>query len=244
MDMSIMPNTQASRALSAENRLLAALPSKDRQHFLSGCEPVELLLGNILCEPGETIPHVYFPTDSYISLVMPIDGGGSLKVGLIGNEGMYGIPLMLGVDIAPFHALVQGAGPALRITASSFLRELDQNPALQRELKRYLYVSMSQLAQSAACNRYHVVEERLARLLLMICDRAHSEEFHVTHEFLAQMLGVRRVGVTKAAGALQRKELISYSRGEVKIHDIIGLEAASCRCYQANKETYECIMHG
>lgn len=244
-----MPNTHASRVPSSahipvENRLLAALPCKDRQHLLSGCEPVDLVSGNILCEPGETIPYVYFPTGSFISLVIPIDGGGSLKVGLIGNEGMYGIPLTLGVDVAPFHALVQGAGPALRIAASSFLRELDQNPALQRELKRYLYVSMSQLAQSAACNRYHVVEERLARLLLMIRDRAHSDEFHITHEFLAQMLGVRRVGVTKAAGELQRKNLISYSRGGVKVHDIVGLEAASCRCYQADKETYERILHG
>jgi CRP-like cAMP-binding protein len=198
---------------------------------------------DVLSNPGDRIRHVYFPTDSIISLVKPIDGGGSLEVGLVGNEGMLGITLMLGVNAAPFRALVQGGGPALRIAAPLFLHELEQNPALQRELKRYLFVSFSQLVQSATCNRFHVVEERLARLLLMIRDRTNSESLHVTHELLAQMLGVRRVGVTKAAGALQKRRLISYSRGEVRIHDLGGLEAASCGCYRADKETYARILH-
>lgn len=236
-----MPSTQA---VSATNRLLAALPSKDRQHLLASCEPVELVPADVLRNPGDPIRYVYFPTDSIISLGMPIRGGAGLEVGLIGNEGMLGILLTLGVDVAPFHALVQGAGPALRIAAPAFLRELDQSPALQRALKRYLYVLVSQLAQTAACYRFHVVEERLACWLLMARDRAHSEEFHITQELLAKMLGVRRVGITKAAGSLQRKKLISYSRGNVKIHDITGLEAASCGCYRAGKETYERIMHG
>ena len=234
-----MPPTQAA---PDTNRLLAALPSKDRLHLMANCEPVELMLADILSNPGDQIRHVYFPTDSIISLGMPIDSGAGLEVRLIGNEGMLGIPLMLGVDIAPFHALVQRAGPALRITAPSFLRELDQNPALLQRLKRYLYVSFSQLAQSASCNRFHVVEERLARLLLMTRDRAHSGEFHITHELLAQMLGVRRVGVTKAAGVLKNKNLISYSRGDVKIHNHDGLEAVSCMCYRADKETYDRIL--
>jgi CRP-like cAMP-binding protein len=231
-----------THAAPVTNRLLAALPSKDRLHLMANCEPVELILADILSNPGDQIRHVYFPTDSIISLEMPINGGAGLEVRLIGNEGMLGIPLMLGVDIAPFHALVQKAGPALRIAVPSFLRELDQNPALQQKLKRYLYVSFSQLAQTAACNRFHEIEKRLARWLLMTRDRAHSERFHITHELLAQMLGVRRVGITKAAGALQKKQLISYSRGDVRIHDVGGLEAASCMCYQADKEMYERIL--
>lgn len=226
-----------------ENRLIAALPRKDRQHLLSGCEQVELAFGNILCEPGETIRHVYFPTDCFIALMTPIDGHSSLEVALIGSEGMYGIPLMLGVNVSPLHAVVQGPGTAWRMDDERFHSELERSVALQQELNRYVYVLISQLAQTAACTRFHVVEERLARWLLMIRDRAHSEEFHITHELLAQVLGVRRVGVTKAAGSLQKKKLISYTRGDVKIHDIEGLEAASCRCYRADMETYNRILH-
>ncbi len=225
------------------NLLLAALPSKDRQHFLSSCEQVELVFEDVLYEPRDVIRHVYFPTDSFISLVKPIDDGPGLEVGLIGNEGMYGIPIALGVDISTYHSIVQGAGPTLRITTTSFLRELEQSPALLSKIQRYIYVTMKQLAQTAACNRFHLVEQRLARWLLMTKDRAHADEFQITHEFLAKMLGVRRVGVTKAAGALQKKKLISYSRGAMKIHDITGLEAASCSCYRTDKDTYDHILH-
>jgi len=234
-----VPSTDA---VPASNRLLASLPGKDRQHLLASCQPVELMLAEVLANPGDPIHHLYFPTDSVISLLMPIDGGAGLEVGLIGNEGMLGITLMLEVDVAPFHARVQGAGPALRISAPSFLHELEQSPELQRELKRYLYVSMSQLAHTAACTRFHVVEARLARWLLMTQDRAHSDTFHVTHVCLAYMLGVRRVGITKAANSLQKRRLISYHRGDITILDRVGLEAASCGCYRAGKETYERIL--
>jgi len=232
------PNQPAAVA----NRLLSALPGKDRQRIVTGCEPVELTFAEILAEPGERIRHVHFPTESFISLTTPIDGGAHLEVGLVGNEGMLGISLILGVAASPLHALVQGPGPALRMGSTTFRRELRKCPALARSMKRYLYVMMSQIVQTAACTHFHVVEARLARWLLLTHDRAHSDEFHVTHEFLAFMLGVRRVGITKAASSLQRHKLISYRRGDIRILDRRGLEAASCGCYEAEIATYGRIM--
>ena len=230
-----MPSTPS---VPAGNRLLAGLPHKERQHFLTRCERVVLEFSEVLAEPGEVIRYVYFPTESFISLIARINQHASLEVGLVGDEGMLGASLVLDVDVSPLHALVQGAGLALRMAVGPFRHELDRSPALQQILKRYLYVELGQLAQTAACNRFHVVEGRLARWLLMTQDRAHADAFHITHEFLATMLGVRRVGVTKAASALQHYKLISYHRGEISILDRSGLEAVSCSCYAADKATY------
>lgn len=227
---------------TADNQLLAALPSRERRRFLAGCEPVELAFAQILSEPGERIRHVYFPTQSFISLTKPLHDSYSLEVGLIGDEGMLGVSLVLGVDISPLHAVVQGEGPALRMKAALFRRELARSPAMERTLKRYLYVMMGQIAQTAACTRYHVIEARLARWLLMTQDRAHSSAFYVTHVFLACMLGVRRVGVTKAATALQDRKLISYTRGNITILDRDGLNAAACECYATDQANYVTIM--
>lgn len=227
---------------TAGNRLISLLSRREQSRFLHGCETVDLSFAEVLVEPGERMRHVYFPTESYISMTTPMQGHNSLEVGLIGNEGMLGISLILGVDVSPLHALVQGSGPCLRMSAAVFRRELAQSLSLQRNLKRYLYVVMTQLVQTAACTRFHVVEARLARWLLMTRDRAHADAFHMTQDFLSYMLGVRRVGVTQAASALQQHGLIHYRRGFIRIVDHAGLEAAACECYEADKESYLRIL--
>jgi CRP-like cAMP-binding protein len=231
-----------TQAIQITNRLLDALPLKEREQLLANCEVIELIFGEVLYRANEPVSHVYFPTGGFISLVTSVDSSANLEVGLVGNEGILGVSLMLGVDVAPFYSLVQGAGSALRITTTAFLRQLENSPALQSELKRYLYVLMRQLAQTAICTRYHLVEARLARWLLMTQDRAHSDHFHVTHVFLAYILGVRRVGITKAANSLLKKKLISYKRGDITILDRVGLEAASCECYRVDVGIYERIL--
>ena len=224
------------------NLLLAALPDRTLAQVLANCESVDLVFADVVCLPGDRVRHVYFPTDSFISLVAPVDGYAGLEVGMVGREGMFGVSLMLGVDVSPLHALVQGAGPALRMDAGRFRRQLAGSLALRQGLNRYVYVLISQLAQTAACTRFHVVEARLARWLSMTRDRAGSDEFYLTQEFLSHMLGVRRVGVTKAASSLQRRKLISYSRGMIRVLDRNGLQGAACGCYLADQKTYDEIM--
>lgn len=231
-----------SRVSATSNRLLRALPSRDLHRMLAGCEPVDLIFADVLYTPGERLTQIYFPTTSFISLVMPVDASAALEVGMVGNEGMLGIPLALGVDVSPVRAVVQGAGTALRMDAARFCSELRRSQPLQREIDRYVFVHLSQLAQTAACTRFHVVEARLARWLLMTQDRAHAEAFHITHEFLAFMLGVRRVGVTKAASSLQKRRLIRYNRGAITVLDRRGLRSASCGCYKADRESYDRIL--
>jgi CRP-like cAMP-binding protein len=224
------------------NQILASLANGARQRILAECETVELKLSQIVYEPGALIRHVYFPTECFISLMIPVDESSILEVGLVGDEGVLGLPLLLGVDTSPLRAVVQGTGLAWRMDAEAFVQEVGRNPQLRQKLHRYLQVCIWQLAQTAACTRFHLVEQRLARWLLMTQDRAHQDQFHVTHEFLAYMLGVRRVGVTKAATALQTRRLITYHRGEVIVQNRAGMKAASCACYQNDLDTYDSLL--
>jgi CRP-like cAMP-binding protein len=225
-----------------ENLLLAALPSQDRRRLLAACELVDLVPSDVLYEPDERIRHVYFPTDSVISQMTPMSGHDRLEVGLVGSEGMLGISLVLGVNASRILALVQGAGAAWKLETQRFRHELEHCDPLRRGLKRYVHVVMFQMAQMALCTRFLVVEARLARSLLMTRDRANSNEFHVTHERLAQNLGVRRAGVTRAASSLQLRRLIRYSRGDITILDRRGLQAAACACYAVDREAYANVM--
>jgi CRP-like cAMP-binding protein len=211
--------------------------------LLGICEPVELVMAQVLSEVGIPTRYVYFPTKGFISLVTPINGTPVLEVGMVGREGMLGTQLALGVRAAPLHALVQGPGAAWRIGAVAFGKELARSTELRRGLNRYVYVLMMQLASAASCLRFHKIEPRLARWLLMTQDRAHSDSFHVTHEFLAYMLGVRRVGVTTAASVLQHSGLIKYHRGHIQVLSRRGLEAAACSCYATDRKTYAKMFH-
>lgn len=227
---------------SVENHLIELLPRTDRLRLLAACETFELVRAEVLSQPGQATTHVYFPTDGFISLVAQIEGSPGVEVGMVGREGMLGAQLALGVVTASLHALVQGAGRARRISTDAFSAELAQSPALQRAMNRYLYVLMAQLAHSAACLRFHLIGPRLARWLLMSQDRSHSNSFDVTQQFLAYMLGVRRVGITAAAGIFQRNGLIEYQRGKMTVLDRSGLEAAACACYAADQDAYSKML--
>jgi len=231
----LLPEAQRALMLGGAqpaNSLLAALPRQDYERMRAELEPVNLIYGEVLYEPGERVRHVYFPGDAHVSLLVVVDRSSALEVGLVGREGMVGMSLALGVEDSPVRELVQGSGTALRMKAAAFLEELARCAPLQREVYRYAYAKLAQARQTAACNRFHQVAARLARWLLMTRDRVRSDHFHLTHEFLADMLGVRRAGVTNAATELQRRKLIRYRRGNISILDGRGLAAAACPCYE------------
>ena len=226
----------ASKEQPSANHLLAAMPRKTYLRLLPGLEPVNLEYGQVLYEPTGAIRHVYFPIDCLVSLLTAVDSQRALEVGMVGNEGMVGMPMALGIGISAVRALVQGSGSAMRMTAERLRAEMKINMPLQRALFRYTHLLMAQVSQTAACNRFHMADARLARWLLMTSDRLHRDEFRLTHEFLAHMLGVRRVGVTKAASILERRNLIGYSRGHIEILDRGRLEGAACTCYRIVKD--------
>lgn len=208
------------------------------------CEQVDLTLAQVVCESGADMRHVYFPSEGFISLVAPIDHHAGLEVGMVGREGMLGAHVAYGVSIAPLRALVQGAGLAWRLDTAALRAQLLLSAPLQRVLGRYTYVTVAHLALSMGCQRFHLLGARLARWLLMRHDRAQSDSFVVTHEALGHILGVRRVGVTIAAGLLQDQGHIVYSRGVLSVRDRQGLERAACSCYARDCLQYTKVMDG
>jgi CRP-like cAMP-binding protein len=226
----------------SKNAILANLPGRELGRLQAALEPVSLKFGQVLYEPGKAIQHVYFPSNCLISLLTAVDKRRSLEVGMVGNEGMAGMPFILGMGVSGVRAIVQGGGEALRMAAGPFRVEFERNPALQESLYRYMYALMAQISQTAACNRFHEAEPRLARWLLMTRDRVMSDEFPLTHEFLAHMLGMRREGVTEAASAFKRGKLIEYRRGKIQILDLKGLKAASCSCYQIVQTAFKRVQ--
>ena len=236
-----MPLNAKSRAPVA-NRLLAALPKKEYQRLLPELEEVALTFAEVLYEPGERIRHVYFPNESIVSLLAEVADRSTLEIGLIGNEGMSGISVFMGVNTSPHRAIVQGAGTARRMEAAVLRKESGHVGSLHRLLHLYAHSLLTQVSQSAVCNRFHTVDARLARWLLMTGDRLGADEFRLTQDFISNMLGVRREGVNAAAGHLQEQGLISYARGRIKVHDRRGLEAAGCECYRVVKDVYDRLL--
>lgn len=222
--------SQRTSAASA-NKLIAALPRRSQDQLLASCGQVELRFAAVLCDEGESVRRVYFPTDGVISLVTTLADGPRLEVGIIGNEGMLGTSVLLGVKVAPQRAIVQGGGSALSMSAAAFRRHCERDSDLRAVMNQYVHVLLEQLSQTAACAAFHPVERRLARWLLMTRQRVGDDRFALTHEFLAYMLGVRRAGVTHAARSLQVRGLIDYRRGAITILDPSGLQQAACGCY-------------
>ena len=228
---------------AAVNRLLATLPKNEYKRLLPKLKTVNLVLGEELYEPGDVIKYVYFPNDSIISLISELSETSLLEVGMVGNEGMAGLPVFMGVSSSSISALVQGSGTAMRMSSAAVRTEANRLGSLHRLLHRYSHSLLTQVAQSSACNRFHLVNARLARWLLMTNDRLGVEEFPLTQEFLSSMLGVRREGVSKAAGALQAAKLIRYSRGMITLLDRRGLVAKSCGCYAIIKAETDAYLN-
>ena len=223
-----------------ENRVLAALSSQEYKQLLPEFEPFPLVFGARVFEPGEIMRHVYFPTSGIVSLLATTGQNSSLEVGIVGNEGMVGVSAFMGVKTSRTLAVVQGAGSALRMKVGPFRKTMENGSGLPLLLLSYTHSLLTQISQAAVCNRFHPIDARLARWLLMTRDRMGANEFKVTQEFLSNMLGVRREGVNRAAGSLQRKKLISYSRGTLTILRRAGLEAVACECYRIIKDEYRC----
>ena len=224
------------------NWLLDGLPKDEYQRLRGDLEPVTFALGEVVYESGGRMSYVYFPTTSHISLLYTMLNGTTAEMGLVGNEGVVGIALFMGGDTTPNRAMVQGAGDAFRMKAKSMLREFKRGGDFQHLLLRYTQALITQISQTAVCNRLHSVEQRLCRWLLMTHDRTHSDELQMTQEFISNMLGVRREGVTHAAHNLQTLHLISYVRGRIKILDRKGLEAHACECYAVVKEEHDRLL--
>jgi CRP-like cAMP-binding protein len=237
----LMSTNQAARPPTA-NRILNALTRSEYERLTPHLEPVKLWPGEILCRPDEPITHVYFPNSGTVSLVSTFEGGESVEVGMVGNEGMFGVCIFLGSIITPLLAQVQMPGDGLKMRADVLRKEFSKGGQLQDLLLRYTQAFITQVAQTAACNRLHSIDGRLAKWLLMCGDRAHSSELELTQEFIASMLGTRRAGITEAAGRFQTEGVIRYRRGQIAITDRQGLESLSCECYPIVRKEFARLL--
>lgn len=227
---------------AAGNHLMDRLSRRDKSRLLARCETVQLRVNDVIAEPGQVLSHVYFPVEGFISLVAVAAEGPALEVGMVGREGMLGLNRVLGLAHSPVRALVQGPGASWRLSSAAFCQALAASAALRAVLLRYARVRLAQGATSVVCQRFHAIGRRLARWLLMTEDRAGEATFPVTQVFLASRLGLRRVGVTAAAGSLQKQGLIAYRRGILQVLDRPALLAASCSCYATDLRSYATVM--
>lgn len=238
--MSKRPTLKKSvkKDLPLSNSIIEQLPKRSRARLIEACSRVHLHMGEILVDARHPFSQVYFPLHGFISLVAAVPGHKPIEIGLIGNEGMLGATLALRVREAPIRAIVQGAGSALCMPVAAFARELEDNLELDRALCRYIHISIAHMARSSVCARFHEIEPRLAKWLLMSHDRAYADVFHYTHDYLASMLGVRRSGISVAANRMQRKKVIRYHRGEIVVLDRRALEGMACDCYAEHSKDF------
>jgi CRP-like cAMP-binding protein len=225
-----------------QNKLLAALPDAEWQRWLPKLEAVPLPLGSVLYESGGTLSHVYFPTTAIVSLLYVMESGASAEIAVVGNEGLVGISLFMGGDSTPSRAVVQSAGQGYRLAAAAMQQEFDRAGAAMHLLLRYTQALITQMAQTAVCNRHHSLDQQLCRWLLLSLDRLQGNELKMTQELIANMLGVRREGVTEGATRLQQAGLIRYARGHITVLDRAGLEARTCECYAVVRKEYDRLL--
>jgi len=227
----------------SHNHLLAALPAVDLQRLVPHLEQVSLALGDVLYEPGDTLRHVYFPTDAIVSLLHVTENGSSAEIAVVGNEGLIGIALFMGGESTSSRAVVQSAGGAFRMPGQKLKNEFNRHGDLLLLMLRYTQALITQMSQTALCNRHHSIDQQLCRWLLLSLDRLHGNHLNMTQELIANMLGVRREGVTEAAGKLQRQGVIEYSRGQITVLDRARLERLSCECYLVVKTETDRLLH-
>jgi CRP-like cAMP-binding protein len=225
-----------------QNHLLAALPEDDLQRWLPDLQPVNMALGDVLYEAGATLSHVYFPTTAIVSLLYVMENGASAEIAVAGNEGIVGISLFMGGESTPSRAVVQSAGGAFRMKAQTLKNEFNRHSPVLRLLLRYTQALITQMAQTAVCNRHHSLDQQLCRWLLLSLDRLAGDQLVMTQELIANMLGVRREGVTEAALKLQKSGLITYARGRITVLDRAGLEKSTCECYAVVKKEYDRLL--
>lgn len=228
----------ATTFLPRQNQLLADLPREDRERWLPALEPVDLPLGKVLYESGCPLSHAYFPTTAIVSLLYVMEGGASAEIAVVGNEGVVGVALFMGGQTTPSRAVVQSGGQGFRLSARLVRHEFEQSVPVKHLLLRYTQALITQMAQTAVCNRHHSVDQQLCRWLLMSLDRLQGSELVMTQELIANMLGVRREGVTEAAGKLQRAGVIQYHRGHITVLDRPALEQRVCECYAVVRREY------